>query len=332
MMGRGNFVDSEGNIINPVWKGQIEEGVRMYVAYVKQNKKGSAPLQSFFHSFDPEIGRVITAKENGGSGFRGPLKKILQRFQYIHGIPHDVDVEEWVRRQISADLRNELDDVTRKYVKHTLDEGVLLYINHLRQYKDESSPINFFFLTYDSSRHKIIKPGDNSGKIYRGLLARFDAAYRADMQEIGQDTTFMEWVRMQISDRLKEELDGLVGKYLSRSYSLEEGVDRYIAHMKANGIQSADLTHFFVRFDVESGEVRKGSRSTNQKSKLYRHCQRFHRQQKAGSVDDFADYLIDELPEEKRVEAAYYLKGQYLEDLRKARVDPERLKGALLDG
>ncbi|MBW2966369.1 hypothetical protein KY342_04665 [Candidatus Woesearchaeota archaeon] len=297
----------------------LEEGVKFYIQHLKQNKENSSLIATFYERFNTEEQKLFP------HGKIGKLNRYYAKFCYLKNkikIPKNITFENWVKSQISLKLKRQLEQLTEKYLtkeEYSLEQGVEYYINHLRENEEKSKPIKTFYRRFDTEERELLPEGKT------GQLGRYHDRFRGlkRKNKLSMDTTFEDWVKQQISSKLRKQLEQLTEKYL-KNYILEQGVEFYIEHLKQNKENSSPIISFFIMFDTKNNII-----FNNKKGKLSKYYRKFNYLKKQGNLRKnltFEDYLLQNLPEEKRERAEYYLKGQYLADL----IDRRKLKQAVL--
>jgi len=302
----------------------LEEGARFYVEHLRRHKEKSAAITIFYSTFDPETQELIPSKEKK----TGKLDRHYDKFVRLRKnkkIPEDKAFLDYVLEQIPQNQRKKLETLTAKYFQEfTLEQGVELYIKHLRRHKEKSRPITEFYISFDPETQELIHWKEHkTGKLNRHY-DKFSKLRRNN--KIPEDKAFLDYVLEQIPQEQREELETLTAKYLNK-FTLEQGVELYIDHLRKHKEKSASIMTFYERFNPETQELIPWKEK--KKGKLNRHYDKFGKLRKNNKIPpgiSFEDYLIQNLPEEKREEAAYYLKGQYLIDL----LDGNMLKQAIL--
>ncbi|MBW2966108.1 hypothetical protein KY342_03315, partial [Candidatus Woesearchaeota archaeon] len=271
--------------------------------------------------FDPEKQELLSC------GKLGQLNRHYAKFTYARRqgkFQKDITFEDWIKHRISSKLRKQLEQLTEKYLtkeEYTLEQGVEFYIEHLKAHKERSKSIFAFYERFDTEKQKLL-PSGKIGKLYVNY-EKFN--YSRKKGKLPQDLTFEHWIKQQIPSKLRKQLEQLTEKYL-REYSLEQGVELYIEHLKEYKEDNKPTISFFIMFDIEN-EVMLSYGKRGQLSKHYRQFYRLKRKNQLPKTFSFTDYILQNLPEEKRERAEYYLKGQYLADL----IDRRKLKEILLN-
>jgi len=302
----------------------LEEGARMYVEHLRRHKEKSPPITEFYLRFDTETQQLLSWKENK----KGKLSRHYVKFGRLrrnNKILEDKAFLDYVLEHIPQEQRKELEALTAKYLQEfTLEQGVECYIRHLKKHKEKSTPITYFYLRFDPETQQLLSWKEKKkGKLNRHY-ARFSELRRNN--KIPEDKAFLDYILEHIPQNQRKKLETLTAKYLNK-FTLEQGVEFYIEHLKKHKEKSKSIIAFYNRFDPETQELIPSKEAKT--GKLNRHYSKFiklRRNNKIPSGLSLEDYLIQNLPEEKREETAYYLKGQYLIDL----LDGNMLKQAVL--
>jgi hypothetical protein len=221
-----------------------------------------------------------------------------------------------------------LDDLF-KGLEYSVEDAVKFYTEYIKEKKEKSRSMGSFFLFFDPEKKEFV-PREEIRKLSRYKSNFYNLKERGIITPM--DLNFEDWVKQQISIGLKQELEELTSKYQIREWwSLEQGVEFYIDHLKQYKEHSKIIRSFFIFFRSETDEIPSNVKICS----LRRHYDYFSRNKKKGKSPrglEFQDYIIQNLPEEKRAEAAYYLKGQYLKDCLKEKLGSSFIKDALLGG
>lgn len=302
----------------------VLEGVKHYISYLQQHKSENLGIVNFFHRFDLQSGQILPPRHTGT--FYNCYAE-YQREKKRGNLPENItEFQDWVKSQIPGDVSARLDELVDKYLReYTILDGVNFYLEHLRTYKCNSVPIIAFFSRYDTEMKQLL-PWNKKGKLKRHYNAY---GKRKKAGKIPRDQSFYEWVENQIPEPKRRELKDLTKRYINVNLLLE-GMDFYIQHLMTQKGNSLSLAGFYRRFDPVSGKILLEGKV----GALYRCYQAFGNKKLRGELKDlsFRDYIIQQLPPEKREMAAYYLKGQYLKDLAKQKIDVQRLKSMIMEG
>ncbi|MBW2966107.1 hypothetical protein KY342_03310 [Candidatus Woesearchaeota archaeon] len=297
----------------------LEQGVEFYIKYLRQNKEKSLQVITFYKRFDLKKKELLPKRKTGQ--LHKHYGSFLSR-KKRGKLPKNLTFENWIKQQIPLKLEKQLEHLTEKYLKeYTLEQGVEFYVEHLNKNKEKSLSIVAFYMRFDTEKQELFSFG-KTGQLNR-YYARFAQSKRKNKLPKSVKT-FEDWIKQQIPSNLKEQLEQLTEKYL-KEYTLEQGVEFYIKHLKREKEKSSPISAFYKRFDPKKQELL----PIKNQGKLIRYYARFVQSKIKNKLPkdlSFADYLLQNLPEEKRERAEYYLKGQYLADL----IDRRKLKEILL--